>query len=82
MFQRENPVTSVTEMVARNSGNQRKAKADPSPVQGARGEKQKEQHGALQPAFDLSGRNSARFKEKCRAMASPLRDNSGKERLR
>lgn len=44
--QRANPINWVTETVAENSGNERKEKATPNPLQRTRGEKQKEQHGA------------------------------------
>lgn len=53
-----NPMNWVTETVQRNSGNQRKEEANPSPLQRTGGQKQKEQHGASQPVFDLSEQKS------------------------
>lgn len=46
-----------TGRVARNSGIMER-KASPSPLQETGGEKQKEDHGAPQPVFDLLGQKS------------------------
>lgn len=53
---KDKPHEVVTGRIARNSGIMER-KASPSPLQETR-EKQKEDHGAPQPVFDLLGQKS------------------------
>ena len=79
--QRANPIHQVTERVARNLGTKER-KTSPSPLQGTGGEKQEENYRVPCSVFELLGQNSAQFKEACRAVTSPLREEIGKQRSR